>query len=413
MRWQEWQKDVMGTALELARLGKGRTYPNPAVGAVLVKGGEIVGRGFHRKWGMDHAEVAAMKDAGKRCGGADLYVTLEPCCHYGKTPPCTEAIIRSGIRRVFTPTLDPNPLVNGKGIEALKRAGIPVQVGVGAEAAMKLNEAYFKFMKEGEPFVTLKIAQTLDGRIATASGRARWITSSASRKIGRAKRSEAQAILVGARTVALDDPLLLPEPRRKENYFRCVLDTHLGISLQSRIVRTAREFPVIVYSGSPEDPWRSGFAVGGTDLAKRTRGLKRRKRQLEKMGVLVKQVGMVSPGSLSLRDIIDDLASMKIMHLWVEGGSAVFTSFMGMGVVDKILAFIAPKVMGDGGSLSAFEELGVKTPERCFGFSVDGIECIGDDLMVTLYPAGRRGAKERVAPNKAPEAYLVGRKGGG
>jgi len=176
MRCEKWQRDLMLDALELARLGKGKTYPNPAVGAVVVKGGEIAGRGFHRRWGTDHAEVEAMRDAGRHCRGADLYVTLEPCCHHGKTPPCVDAIIKRGIKRVFIPALDPNPVVNGKGVRALRRAGIPVAVGLEAEAASKLNEEYLKFMRTGRPFVTLKIAQTLDGKIATRTGNAQWIT---------------------------------------------------------------------------------------------------------------------------------------------------------------------------------------------------------------------------------------------
>jgi len=153
-RWAEWQHQVMRYALHLAGLGRGATYPNPAVGALVVKGGRVVGRGFHRRWGLPHAEVEALLDAGRASRGADLYVTLEPCCHQGKTPPCTDAIARAGIKRVFAPMLDPNPLVNGKGVSALRRAGIPVEIGLEAEAAARLNEAYIKYMKTGRPFVT-------------------------------------------------------------------------------------------------------------------------------------------------------------------------------------------------------------------------------------------------------------------
>jgi diaminohydroxyphosphoribosylaminopyrimidine deaminase/5-amino-6-(5-phosphoribosylamino)uracil reductase len=370
MRWQMWQRDLMQDALYLARLGKGRTHPNPAVGAVVVKGGQIVGRGFHRKWGMDHAEVEAMRDAGGRCRGADLYVTLEPCCHYGKTPPCVDAIARQGIRRVFIPTLDPNPAVNGKGARALRRAGIPVAVGLEAEAASRLNEDYLKFMRTGRPFVTLKIAQTLDGKIATRTGNARWITSDASRKLVRAMRGGAQALLVGARTVALDDPMLLPEPRRSHGYVRCVLDTHLSLSPRARIARTAGKFPVIVYCGP---------AAAG------------KRRALEKAGVTVKQVGLAAPGRLDLDGVLGDLGGLKIMHVWVEGGSAVFTSFLSRGLADKLVVFIAPKVMGDGGSLGSFGDLKVRTADQCVDVNIDDMEYVGDDLMVTLYP--RRGKR--------------------
>ena len=362
-------------ALALARLGKGKTHPNPAVGAVVVKDGEIVGRGFHRGWGLDHAEVEAMRDAGERCRGADLYVTLEPCSHYGKTPPCADAIIRRGIRRVFVPALDPNPVVNGRGIRALKRAGIPVAIGLEAQAAVRLNEEYFKFMKTGRPFVTMKIAQTLDGKIATRTGNARWITSEASRKLVRSMRAGAQAVLVGARTVVQDDPMLLSQPKRKHNYVRCVLDTELGVPRRARIVKSAKAFPVVVYSGkSPE----------------------RRVSALERAGVTVKRVRQASPHRLDLDAVLSDLAALGVMHVWVEGGSAVFTSFVERSLVDKLVVFTSPGVMGDGGSLSSFGDLGVRTPDRCPRFTVDELEWVGGDLVLTLYPlGGKRRARRR------------------
>ena len=370
MRWQMWQRDLMRYALALARLGKGRTYPNPAVGAVVVKDGQIVGRGFHRRWGMDHAEVEAMRDAGRRCRDAELYVTLEPCCHHGKTPPCVDAIIKHGIRRVFVPMLDPNPIVNGKGVGALRRAGLAVVIGLEAEAAARLNEEYLKYMRTGRPFVTLKVAQTLDGKIATRTGDAKWITSDASRKMVRRMRGGAQALIVGARTVALDDPTLLPEPRRSQGYVRCVLDTNLSISPRARIAGTAGKFPVIVYCGAAPS---------------------RKRRALEKAGVTVKQVGLAGPGRLDLESVLSDLGRLKIMHVWVEGGSAVFTSFLSHGLADKLVTFIAPKVMGDGASLSSFGDLKVRTADQCLDVVIEGIEYVGDDLMVTLYPqTGKR-----------------------
>jgi diaminohydroxyphosphoribosylaminopyrimidine deaminase/5-amino-6-(5-phosphoribosylamino)uracil reductase len=357
-------------ALELARLGKDKTYPNPAVGAVVVRNGKIVGRGFHRRWGTDHAEVEAMRDAGRRSRGADLYVTLEPCCHYGKTAPCADAIIRQGIRRVVIPTVDPNPVVNGKGVKALRRAGIQVAIGLEARAARKLNEEYFKYMTTGRPFVTVKVAQTLDGKVATRSGDARWITSDASRKLVRALRAGAQALIVGRGTAAADDPLLLSEPKRKHAYTRCVLDTHLAASPHSRIVLTAREFPVTFYCGQAAS--------------------QRRRRVLERAGVRVKEVRTSARGRLDLNEVLADLGALKVMHVWVEGGSAVFTSFLEQGLADKLVVFTAPRVMGDGGSLSSFGDLKVIKADQCLDLTVESIEYVGDDLMLKLYPPGRR-----------------------
>lgn len=372
----------MWAALGLALGGMGSTHPNPVVGAVVVQGGKIVGRGFHRRWGLPHAEAEAIKDAGEASGGADLYVTLEPCYHYGRTPPCTEAITRGGIRRVFASMLDPNPLVNGRGARALKRAGVDVRIGLLADAAERLNEAYVKFMRTGRPFVTMKVAQTLDGRIATASGDARWITSPLSRETARAMRSEAQAVIVGSRTVLADDPLLLSMPRRRANYYRCVLDTHLALPATGRIARTARQYPVIAYCTGAGGP--------------RMRELATRRSLLESKGVLVVPVGTGPDGLLDIEQVACDLASRKVMHVWVEGGGTVFTSFLKKRMVDKVIAFIAPKIMGDGGSVASVGKLGVRSAGRCAAFEVEGLDCVGSDVVVTMYPRqGRAGAAGR------------------
>jgi diaminohydroxyphosphoribosylaminopyrimidine deaminase/5-amino-6-(5-phosphoribosylamino)uracil reductase len=362
----------MRAALGLAVQGKGSTYPNPAVGAIVVKHGRIVGCGYHRRWGLPHAEVEAIRDAGSASRGADLYVTLEPCSHYGKTPPCTDAVVRSGIRRVFASMLDPNPLVNGKGITALRRAGIAVQVGLLADRSARLNEAYDKFMRTGRPFVTMKVAQTLDGRIAAAGGNARWITSAPAREVARRMRSEAQALVVGAGTALQDDPLLLSKPKRRRNYYRCILDAHLALPVTSRIVRTAIQYPVIVYCGD-------GRGRKAGKLSWRRRGL-------ERSGVTVVPVASGTDGLLDLGQVIDDLASRRVMHVWVEGGREVFTSFLKRRAVDKIVAFIAPKVMGGGGSLAAVGDIGVGEPDQCLAFVPETLCFAGNDLIITMYP---------------------------
>jgi diaminohydroxyphosphoribosylaminopyrimidine deaminase/5-amino-6-(5-phosphoribosylamino)uracil reductase len=371
LKGKERERRLMLEALAEAEKGKGKTFPNPAVGAVVVSGESIVGRGFHKRWGRPHAEVEALMDAGGWSRGADLYVTLEPCSHWGKTPPCTDAIIQSGIRRVIVPSIDPNPVVKGRGLRALRRAGIAVAVGPCAREARRLNEAYFKFMKTGLPFVTLKVAQTLDGKIATRGGEARWVTSAASRKMAKRMRAEAQAILVGVNTVRNDDPELLPVPRRK-TYYRCVLDTDLAIPPGSSLVRTARRHPTIVFCADP------GAA---------------RARRLEAGGVMVRQIGKAPDGLLRLEEVVSDLGRLGVMHLLVEGGGLVSSSFLKAGLEDRLAVFIAPKILGDPNGLGAFHNLDVKHLRSCYAFNIDEVGRAGEDVVIMLYPRCRRGGR--------------------
>jgi diaminohydroxyphosphoribosylaminopyrimidine deaminase/5-amino-6-(5-phosphoribosylamino)uracil reductase len=360
---------LMAVALAEAAKGLAKTYPNPAVGAVVARGGRVVGRGYHRKWGRPHAEVEAMRDGGRSCKGADLYVTLEPCCHFGKTPPCTDAIIRAGIARVFVAVRDPNPAVSGKGIGQLRRAGIEVRTGLSAARARRLNEAYFKFMKRGVPFVTLKVAQTVDGKVATRDGNSRWITSARARGLGRRMRAEAQAILVGVNTVIHDDPMLLPVPRRKSDYIRCVLDSELSIPLGSQVVSTASSCPTAIYCiDAPA----------------------RRSRRLARAGVEVRQVGRGTSGKVDLIAVLEDLAERDVIHLFVEGGAATASAFLEAGLVDKLAVFSAPKVLGDVKGLGSFANIDVSSLDRCYGFRVDNVQQIGEDVLMILYPRPRR-----------------------
>ena len=355
----------MSAALGEAEKGRGRTYPNPAVGAVIARGRRVVGTGFHRRWGLPHAEVEAIRSAGRLARGADLYVTLEPCCHHGRTPPCTDAIVESGLRRVVVSTIDPNPMVRGRGVRRLRKAGIKVEVGLEAEAARKLNEAYHKFMTDGRPFVTLKVGQTLDGKIAMRDGRSRWITSAPARRMGRRMRAEAQAIMVGVGTVIKDDPALLPIPRRKRNYHRCVLDTRLKTPPWSNIVRTAGDVPTIVYCCR--------------DSAK-ARG------RLESEGVIVRRVRSSRKGGVDLEAVLKDLASVGVMHVFVEGGSHVASSFVRSGLVDRLAAFVAPKLVGDRDGLGSFVNLDVKGLATCYRFGLDQVLRVGPDVVLILYP---------------------------
>jgi diaminohydroxyphosphoribosylaminopyrimidine deaminase/5-amino-6-(5-phosphoribosylamino)uracil reductase len=364
VKWEAWQRDLIRLALKEAAKGKGKTHPNPVVGAVVVRGRRILGKGFHRGGGLAHAEVEAIKDAGPRSKGADIYVTLEPCCHWGKTAPCTEAIVKAGIRRVFVSTLDPNPVVRGKGIRALRRAGLDVRVGLEARAGRRINESYMKFMETEKPFVTLKVAQTLDGKNATRQGESKWITSRQARSYARRMRAEAQAIMVGIGTVIKDNPGLLPSPKRKD-FYRCILDTDLGIPEKSYLVQTAAEFPTIVYY---------------------SRGDGSRAHRLESKGVILKKIRHIARGLLDLSRVLDDLAERGVMHLFVEGGSAVASSFLKADLIDKLVVFVAPRIMGDANGVGSFANISVTRLSKCYGFKIDGVTRAGRDLVIVLYP---------------------------
>ncbi len=355
---------MMAEALRLARRAAGTTYPNPAVGAVVVRGKQVVGRGYHRKWGAPHAEVIALREAGDLARGADLFVTLEPCAHQGRTPPCTGAITDSGIRRVYAATSDPNPLVRGRGINTLRKAGIEVHVGLLAGPARRLNESYFKFMKTGRPFVTLKVAQTLDGRIANARGDSRWITSAASRAEVKSMRRRSQADLVGVNTVIRDDPMLLPSVKAGGSYRRCVLDTHLRIPETARLVRTAARHKTIVYFNDD---------------------MNNRLQRLDKYGVSAVKIGPASARSVDIGRVLDHLGGLGVQDLMVEGGAEVFSSFVRGGHADKLVVFIAPGIMGGRRSLSSFLEVGSATV-RGVRFEIDQLSRVSRDAVMSLYP---------------------------
>lgn len=357
----------------MAARASGMTYPNPAVGAVVVKGSRIVGRGYHRRWGTPHAEAVALGRAGRLARGADLYVTLEPCCYQGRMPPCTDALLRSRIRRVYVATLDPNPLVRGRGVGILRRAGVDVHVGLLGRSARKLNESYFKYMKTGRPFVTLKVAQSLDGKIATRRGDSKWITSPESRSEVKAMRLGSQADLVGVNTVIRDDPMLLPSPGPAHRYVRCVLDTGLRIPPDCRLVRTAARHKTIVYFNN--------------DTRKRLKSL-------EKYGVIGVRVGSSLAASVDIGAVLDHLGSIGVHDLMVEGGARVFTSFVREGYADKLVIFVAPNIMGGEHSLSPFLYVGSENV-RGIPFEIGEVTRISGDLMAVLYPrrVSRRPSK--------------------
>jgi len=319
----------MRLALRLARRGMGKTSPNPMVGAVVVKGKAIVGQGYHHRAGEDHAEVLALRKAGEKARGATLYLNLEPCDHFGKTPPCTRAILDAGIERVVAGMKDPNPLVAGRGIGRLRKAGVRVDVGIKEKECRELNAPFCKFIATQKPFVTLKAAASLDGKVATRSGDSRWISGEASRKYVHQLRQSMDAVMVGIGTVLQDDPLLtvrLSGKKRSRQPLRVIVDSHLKIPWQSQIVRTARQVPTLIAT---------------TQAASPSKMARLKHAQLEIL--VVKDDG---EGRVSLKGLMKALAGRGIVSMLLEGGPTLNASALQEGVVDRVLFFFAPKVIG-------------------------------------------------------------------
>lgn len=321
-------KYFMEEALRLAEKGEGFTSPNPTVGAVVVKDGRIVGRGWHEAAGRPHAEVVAIDDAGPLARGSDLYVTLEPCNHTGRTPPCTEKIIQAGISRVVMAVRDPNPDVKGGGFEYLKGRGIVVIEGVCREAVEKQLEWFFKFVRTKTPFVVLKCAMTLDGRLATRTGDAKWITGEAARTHVHRMRHAADAILVGAGTVRADNPRLTArlDDRPTRDPIRLVLDGRLTVDEKAALFHLDSPAETIVVVGPAVEP--------------------EKRRRFEKPGVRILTAQLDEAGRIDLVDLMKRLGAMKITSLLIEGGGRVSGAALRAGIVDKICFFYAPKIMG-------------------------------------------------------------------
>ncbi|MCY4401218.1 MAG: bifunctional diaminohydroxyphosphoribosylaminopyrimidine deaminase/5-amino-6-(5-phosphoribosylamino)uracil reductase RibD [Candidatus Poribacteria bacterium] len=317
----------MNHALNLAERGKGRTSPNPLVGAVIVNAGKIVGEGYHQKAGEPHAEVHALRTAGEEAKGATLYVNLEPCCHWGRTPPCTESLIQAGITHVYVAHNDPNPMVSGKGIAQLEEVGITVNVGICEEEAVKLNEIYIKYMKTRYPFVILKTAMSLDGKIATSIGESRWITSEASRQKAHELRDEVDAILVGIGTIFTDNPALttrLPNKTGKDAT-RIILDSHGRTPTSAKVFNPESDADVII-------------AVTPQAFANNVALLK-----IAGAEVIVIPA---NEGQVCFKTLMETLGARGITSVLVEGGGRVNSSVLASGIVDKVVCFVAPKFIG-------------------------------------------------------------------
>lgn len=361
--------DAAFMALALSEAGKalGRTHPNPAVGAVLVKAGRVVGVGYHAKAGQPHAEIVALRAAGAKAKGATLYSTLEPCNHHGRTPPCTEAIIAAGIRRVVYASSDPNPLVDGKGHERLARAGVAVTPHVLRAEADALNRPFLKVMTTGRAWVTLKAGVTLDGKLATGAGKSKWITSAAAREDAHRLRDRCDAILVGSTTVRADDPSLTTRLPKGRSPARLVLDPALVTSPKAKVYAADGVRRVIVTSETAA-----------------TRAAAFRRKGVEVWALPSKR------GALELTALVTRLAREGLLHLLVEGGARVHESFLRAGLADEVVLFVAPKLFGDPG-LTWTGALGVTAPERALQLDALDAVKVGPDLKLTarLSPATR------------------------
>ncbi|MGB2600866.1 MAG: bifunctional diaminohydroxyphosphoribosylaminopyrimidine deaminase/5-amino-6-(5-phosphoribosylamino)uracil reductase RibD [Candidatus Omnitrophota bacterium] len=354
------EKKYMKLALMLAAKAKDKTYPNPMVGAVIVKGRRIVGKGYHHRAGENHAEINAIKDAGAACRGAAMFVTLEPCNHYGKTPPCTQGIIESGIKKVYAAMKDPNPITGGKGIRKLKKAGIVVNVGIFEENAKELNKKYIKFMTSNLPYVTVKLAQSIDGKIAARDGSSKWISSELSRKYVRKMRPDFDAIIVGANTAVNDDPFLLDEKRRGYNVSRIVIDSRLRMSLESNIIKTAGKAPVIIATTelAPPNKIKKFQNINGVEIIKTRSKTKK----------------------VSLKALLTKLAQKEMVNVLVEGGGELVGSLIDEKLVDEVMFFISPKIIG--GSYSSVKGSGVPNIAGAMELNSVEIKKYGEDIFV-------------------------------
>ncbi|MCK5836181.1 MAG: bifunctional diaminohydroxyphosphoribosylaminopyrimidine deaminase/5-amino-6-(5-phosphoribosylamino)uracil reductase RibD [Desulfobacula sp.] len=359
--------DYMRMALSLAKKGKGFTSPNPCVGAVVVKNDQIVGKGWHRAAGKAHAEVEAIDDAHGNTRGATIYVTLEPCNHFGKTPPCTHKIIRSGITRVVIGCSDPNPYVKGGGIEYLKKNNIHVETGVLEKEAQTLIEDFIWYARtQKTPFVILKCASTLDGQIATSTGDSKWITNEKSRALVHELRHEVDAILIGSGTLHADNPSLTSriENTITKDPIRIILDSKLSIDEAAKVICQESNAGTIIVTGP------------GATVDKKDR--------LEKKGVQILEVPLKNQ-RLDLSQLMIKLGEMSILSLLIEGGGKVSASALKEGIVNKVLFFLAPRLMGGSDGTPVFDGMGPEKIKDAFALKNVGVEMIDDDLLVTGY----------------------------
>ena len=358
------KEKYMQMAIDLANQGKGFVNPNPLVGAVIVKDGRIIGIGYHERFGEGHAEVNAFKNATEDVEGADMYVTLEPCSHYGKTPPCALKIIDKKIKRVFVSQLDPNPLVNSKGIKLLKDAGIEVETGILEEETKAQNEIFLKYIQTKKPFVAIKYAMTLDGKLATTSRDSKWITNEKSRAYVHELRNQYMAIMAGVNTIILDDSKL--NTRRNQpsrNPIRIILDPELQIPISSYVVQSAKEQPTWIVTSETYNQAKYN--------------------QLESFGV--KLITRPANPDINLEELISYLGEQKIDSILIEGGSYLHAKAIESKIVDKAFVFIAPKIIGGSSALTPVGGEGIHLMKDAYLLNHTTIHTFDNDILIEGY----------------------------
>jgi diaminohydroxyphosphoribosylaminopyrimidine deaminase/5-amino-6-(5-phosphoribosylamino)uracil reductase len=353
---------IMQLALRLARKGEGKVSPNPLVGAVIVKNEKIVSSGYHKRFGGSHAEINALNEAGEKARGGTLYVNLEPHSFTGKTPPCTEAIIKARIKKVFCSILDPNPKVNGEGVKKLKSSGIQVEVGLLNQEAKRLNEVYLKYVTTRIPFVILKVAQTLDGKIATVKGDSKWITSETSREFVHKLRSRVDAVLVGSKTVIKDNPLLTIHKIKGESPRRIILTTSGQLPPDSRVIKNNKDNKTIIVTSKITSRLKSYPAE-------------------------IWEVKKDGDSKIDLQKFLKKAGQEGITSILIEGGKDIFTSFIRNKLVDKVYYFLAPKILGKG--LETFGDLGVSRIKNLLNLKEVELRRFSDDVLLIGYPEWR------------------------
>lgn len=351
----------MSRALELAFRGQGAVEPNPLVGCVIVQQDRVVGEGWHTGFGQPHAEIEALRAAGAAAAGATLYVTLEPCCHFGKTPPCSQAVIAAGVRRVVVAHPDPFPAVAGRGIAELRQAAIDVEVGVLEQESLALNAPYLKLIRSGRPWIIAKWAMTLDGKLATRSGHSRWISGPRSRARVHQLRGRVDAVLVGRHTAERDDPLLTARPPGPRIATRMVVDSQARLSPDSQLARTAREIPVLIAVGPQAEAARCGrLADAGCEVWR----------------------GPAGDPAQRLLALLDELGRRRMTNVLVEGGGQLLGSLFDAGQIDEVHAFVAAKLVGGQHAPPPVGGAGVELMSQARTLQHPIIECLDDDVYL-------------------------------
>ncbi len=376
-------KKYMEKAIRLAEKGRGKTSPNPMVGTVIVKDGVVISSGYHHRAGLPHAEIEAIKNSKEPLDNSTMYVTLEPCTFQGKTPPCTKEIIKHNFKEIVIGCIDPNPLVNGKGVEFLKKSGLKVRTGLMKEKIELQNEIFFKQIKTGVPFICYKIASSIDGKLATKSSDSKWITSEESREGVQRIRSEYDCILTGINTILKDNPYLYPrkklnEPLKeagistKKNFFRVILDSNLRINPNSNIVKTSNYIKTIIFTAKNNN----------RDFSSRIKEL-----QKNNIDILPVDSEPARKEGLDILKILKILYSeYSITSILLECGPALSTSFLKRDLIDKFIFFLAPIIIGGDGSYDMFKDLGVNKLKECKNLKFTDLKRVGGDIFITAYP---------------------------